>query len=530
MNISNEPESVGTGAIVLIFILGFVIRLFACQQTLVINPDGVFYIHQARAIYFGEWHSLTSCHLSFLSSYPFFVAGAYVIFQHWVIAAQFASLCFGSMTLIPLYLLCRRFFDRDVSPLVLLLFASLPVFVAGSAEVVRGPVCWFFLVLGLLFFVKSDETREDLALILSCLFFIMASWARIESALFIIVSLVYLLAVSQKGRIRKLTFFALPLIVVLSVVLFATAFLDKSIIYCLRLHDIVDKLSGPIVAYETLRGGLEDMIKQPVGDITPHFLHKARHLIWLVGLGTLLKYMIRAYFYIFFILFILGIGGMWRRLREDRRIFYLSLTTLATFIVFYLHVLQTWMMFDRFWVIFMLPSFTIIGFGLQKVARMMNTGFHLKKTTAFPVLCLLILALSLPKDFKPREADKMVYREIGEMISQREGNVREIKILKSLRTPDWTPFYANLNYMGAPCPRIDFGMEPTLFDEVVFKDYEVFIGYMKNNSIPYFLWEETAWPTQGFDFLKQKNPDDLKELGSWHHPDVGKIILYSVRS
>ena len=81
MNTPNEPGRVLSVAIVLIVILGFVIRLVACQQMSVINPDGIYYIHQARVIYFGEWHSLTSCHLTFLSNYPFLVAGAYTLFH-----------------------------------------------------------------------------------------------------------------------------------------------------------------------------------------------------------------------------------------------------------------------------------------------------------------------------------------------------------------------------------------------------------------------------------------------------------------
>ncbi len=132
----NNPGRVGAGVIVLIFILGLVIRLFACQHTFIVNPDGVYYIHQARAIYYGEWSSLTSCGLRFLSNYPFFIAGAYAIFHHWVVAAQFVSLFFGSITLIPLYFLCRRFFDRDISALTTLVFALLPVFVARSTDVV----------------------------------------------------------------------------------------------------------------------------------------------------------------------------------------------------------------------------------------------------------------------------------------------------------------------------------------------------------------------------------------------------------
>jgi len=524
----NDPGRVGTGGIVLIFILGLVIRLFACQHIFVVNPDGVYYIHQARAIYYGEWNSLTSCHLSFLSNYPFFIAGAYAIFHHWVVAAKFVSVFFGSITLIPLYFLCRRFFDRDISTLTTLVFALLPVFVARSADVVRGPICWFFLAVGLYFFIKSDEKDYRIPLLLSCLSFLIASWARIESVLFVLVSPIYLLAVPQEKRIKKLVFFTLPLIGALVLVFFGVIFLNKPLEHTLRLDELVDKLSAPIIAYGTLRSDLAELMIQPLAGVMPHFLHKARHLVWLVALGTVVKYMIRAYFYLFFIIFVLGLGGVWHRLKEDRRILYLSLIALSAFILLFLHVVQKWMMFDRFCAIFMIPAFMVVGFGLQKTVLLINTRFQVKNSIVLLILCLLILSCSLPKNLKSKEADKIVYKEIGEVIAQREGNSKEIKIVKSLRTPDWTPFYANLNYEGAPCPKTDFGIESTRFDEIVFRDYEGFLGYLKKNGITYFLWEERAWPKGGFDFLSRKDPADFKEIGAWSHPDTGRMVLFKV--
>jgi hypothetical protein len=186
------------------------------------------------------------------------------------------------------------------------------------------------------------------------------------------------------------------------------------------------------------------------------------------------------------------------------------------------------MMFDRFWVIFVLPAFMAIGFGLQKTLVFMNTQCRLNRPIALSLLCLLILACSLPKDFKSRETDKMVYKEIGEMIANREGNDREITIVKSLRTPNWTPFYANLNVKGAVCPQAHFGILETRFDEMVFRDYETLMGYLRSKHATYFLWEEGIWPRHTFDLLERRRPEDLAEVGTWHHPDVGKIILFRI--
>ncbi len=332
----------------------------------------------------------------------------------------------------------------------------------------------------------------------------------------------------QEKRIEKLVFFTLPLIVALVLIFFAVLFLNKPLGTTLRLYEIVSKLSAPIIAYENLRSGLAEFMIQPLEGVMPHFLHKARHLVWLVALGTVVKYMISAYFYLFFIIFVLGLGGIWHKLKEDRRILYLSLIAISAFMLLYLHVIQTWMMFNRFWTIFMLACFLAIGFGLEKSALFITSKFHLKKSTALALLCFLILAVALPKNLKPKEADKIVFKEIGELIAHREGNEKVAKIVKSLRTPNWTAFYANLDYEGAPCPKTDFGIEHTRFDDIVFRNYEGFIGYLKKNGVRYFLWEERAWPKRGFDFLNRKGLKDFKKIGAWSHPDTGRIVLFEV--
>ena len=524
----NDPGWVGARGIALVFILGLVIRWFACQYTFIVNPDGVYYIHQARAIYYGEWDSLTSCSIGFLSNYPFFIAGAYTIFHNWIVAAKSVSLFFGSITLIPLYFLFRRFFDKDISILGVLFFAVIPVFVGISANVVRGPICWFFLTLGLYFFIKSGDKNYRLALLLSCLSFLMASWARIEAILFILVTCAYLLAVPQEKRIKKLTIFTMPFAFILAFVLSGALFFDTSLVDTIRLGEVGNKFAAPFIKYEILRSNLSELMAQPLTEGIPHFLHKARHLIWLIALGTLVKYMISAYFYLPFILFILGLRGIWKGVKEDRRVLYLSLTAFSVFMLLYLHVIQTWMMFDRFWTIFMLACFLAIGFGLEKSALLIRSKLHLKQSIVLAILCFLILAVALPKNLKSREKDKIVFKEIGEFILAREGNKKETKVVKSLRTPNWTTFYANLEYEGAPCPMTDFGLEATAFEETVFKNYGDFVRHLRQNGIGYFLWEERAWPKGGFDFLAAKNRQDFKELGTWSHPDTGKLILFQI--
>ena len=514
----------------LIFLLGFFIRAFACEYTYVINPDGVYYIHQARAIYYGLWGDLTNCHISFLSNYPFLIAGSYALIRDWVDAAKAVSLIFGSITLVPLYLLLRRFLTSDISRLSTLAFALIPVFVGRSADVVRDPVSWFFITLGLYSFVKSNDNQYRFLLFISCLSFLMATWARIECILFVFVSCFYLAIMPGENRLQKLAFFSMPFALILLFIAIMAFSHELPLAEIVRLNEVGEKIWAPFETYNDLRQRLSQLMTQPFEqtDVVPHFLHKARHLVWLIALGTLFKYMLTAYFYPFFLLFMMGFGKFWQCMKKDRNVRYLFFIAASLFALLYLHVIHRWMMFDRFWGTFIIPSFVALGYGLEKAAVLLKTRFKINHSNALAILCFLMLVCSLPKCLKPKEADKLVFREIGTFIANVEkhrGKRGKTKIAKSLETPNWVSFYANLDIKGAPCPSLSLD-----FELLITQGYEAFVRYLETEEILYFLWEEKHWPKHGFDFSKEMQREDFEELGRWHHPDTGSLILFKLRN
>jgi len=258
----------------LIFLLGFGIRLFSVLYTNIVNPDGVLYIHQARAVYYGLFDSVYNCGLGSLSNYSLFIVGLYMIFGNWVVAAKSLSLIFGSITLIPLYFLVKRFFDDKITLLVILMFGLMPDFVARSADVVREPVYWFFCVLGLYFFVSQLSEKKDLYLILASLSFLMAAWARIEAVLFMLISSLYILFGQKEQRIKTLSLFILPLVLLALCFAVGQMFFNVSAGDLYRTRQLATKLSVPVVEYENLRRDLAELMGQTLnGNLSP-FLHK----------------------------------------------------------------------------------------------------------------------------------------------------------------------------------------------------------------------------------------------------------------
>lgn len=507
---------------ILIIGLGFVIRLFCFQYTAVINPDGAIYIHQARAIYYGLYDSLTTCGMYYVSSYPIFIAGAFAVLADWVIAAKSVSLIFGTMTLVPLYFLLKRFFDESIGLLVLLIFALIPVLIDRSVDVVKGPVFWFFSVYGLYLFVRQIDNKNNLYLLLSSVSFLMATWARVEGILFVVVSCVYIAVVRQDRKFEKLLIFTMPVFAIMFFVI-SGLIINVSSLHIFRHQEIIGFLSSPFAGYEYLRVGLESLKDYAQGPVKPYYIDWVRHLVWFIALGILLTSVVWAFFYPFFFVFIIGLLGIWERFKKDRPTLYFAFLGIGALIILYMFILRSQMMSTRFLVLFLLPSSIFIGFGIEKITLFIRSRFHLRESLVLSILCLLILACALPENLKPREVDKFPFKEIGELIAEREGNDKEILVATSQYSIRSISFYANLDYKGAPCPHKNYDL-----DNILGKNYEGFVRNLRERGISYFLWEEKHWPKQSASYITTQNPNDFVRVGTWSHPDTGKLILFKV--
>lgn len=506
--------------VVLILLLGFLIRLYACLNTSIINPDGTLYIHKARALYYGQTEQLKSCGPYYSSVYPILIAWAYGLLHDWVAAARSVSLFFGSLTLIPIYLLARRFSTALVSAMCVLTFALIPTLVDASANAVKDPIAWFFVGFGLYFFVLQLENDGRIYLFLSSGSYLIASLARVDSILCLFLSCLYILFGRQERKTQKLICFLAPIVMAGLVGISVTKALGIDVIDAFRLREPIGKFAALVSAYDILRQTLASLAEQPNAGALPFFLEKTRQLVLFIGLGTLLKYLLDSYSYPFFFLFLLGLGRLREKVKSDRRIRYLTVLSLFSLVLLYFHLLETWITETRFFVIFMLSTAVFLSLGIEKALRFLHGRLNMSTQSALSILCLLILGLGLAKNLRPREEDKSVFRQIGEFIAQREGNEKVIPVFASQRTVAWVSFYSNLHYRGAPCP-----LGESDFETTVGRSPEEFIRNLKRMGIRYFLWEEKPWRNRPFDFFEKRNPHEFEEIGRWSHVDTGRLIL-----
>jgi len=106
----------------------------------VITPDGVLYIQIAKLIKSGNWMGVYD--KGFYSLYPFTIIAFQKIFSNWETAGRMTSALFGSLTVVPLFLLFRKMFDLKIAVVASIFFVLSPRIAEYSSDVLREPLYW----------------------------------------------------------------------------------------------------------------------------------------------------------------------------------------------------------------------------------------------------------------------------------------------------------------------------------------------------------------------------------------------------
>jgi len=501
---------------------GVAVRVVAAIYTCVINPDGILYIQQAKAIDQGDWMLLRSC-VPFVSSYPFLIAAAHGVFPSWVASARTVSVFFGSLTLIPLYFLVRRFTDQRTACVCVLLYAFMPVLVGGSADLIRDPICWFFLVSGLYFFVRQLEDtttslRRFFYLVPSYVLFLMAGWARPEAFIVLIFSCCYTFLYPLFSKQKSYL-----LVSVSSLLLFGLFLASGAMIFDPSFGTYSagasSKLSASIDAYRNLTQQLGAFAEGLDQGMLRSFLFKTRKLIWLTDLGVLVGSSVAAIFYPFAPFFIFGFFGLTARLRNDPRVVYLLILVILGYLLLFAHVLQFWYMEHRFLHIIILSGSILAAFGIEHTLGFIQKRLRWQSALAVVLICLYILAFGLGKNIRKRDEDKVVFRQIAKYISSLEkpGHVFIPVLTSNASSLKLVTMYLNLDLPTGFCP---LQIAPDI------REIDSLLKYVKDNQVRYFLWDEKNWQKTQVNLSNEDFRQNFNYLERWHHPEYGELMLF----
>jgi 4-amino-4-deoxy-L-arabinose transferase-like glycosyltransferase len=485
-------------------------------------------------LYHRNWSSLKTCGLTFLSPYPVLIAGGYCLIHDWIFSARLVSLFFGTAMLGPIYLMLKEWVREDSAILGLLVFAVTPVLVSNSAELVRDPISWFFLCAGTVAVIRQAKAHSPWLLLVASLCFLAAIWARIEAVLFPAITLGYLLCCRNNRRAINILIFLSPLLVIVVFSFAGMMISGLSFNDLHRGHEVAEKLIEPIRQYQQLAESLKNLVWSSPNPYMAFFLPEARNLIWLIALGTMLNRFLESFFYPFVVFYIIGLSGIHRKIRSDSRLLYLAILTASGLALLYMHTLQTWLLYYRFFGIVMIPCAIFCAFGMEKLLDILPRRVNVQPATVFWVILVLIIGVSLPKNLKSPDPDKTVFIQIGEAVFQHRpasssligGESSGVRIASSRHTQMWISFYASLHLPGTPpCP-----LDPVNCWESFPDDPDQFYGRLRQNKQNFVLWEEKNWPFHSFTL---SDPADIKtytELGRWYHRDTGNMILYAVNN
>lgn len=515
------------GALLWIVLAALALRIWSAWQSGIVNQDAAVYIHQARALQYGEWHQLGAGSMGYLSPYPALIAVFNLVAGDWIVAARLVSITFSVLTLIVLYPLVRKFFDRDISLLLVLIYSFNPLFVSSGVDVVKDPASWFFVVAGMLAFVNGLGGVRPVWLSASGLLFLLAASMRVETLVFFVGSGLYLLIAGGAGRWRKALFFLAPLLAAVLLGLAALALTQKSAVLWARLGEVVPRLEMSLGGYQSLREGLRALAADPPAGMPSEYFDQVRSITWLVGLGAILRNAVEAYYAPFFLVFVLGLIRSRGGFRADAPARYFLVLLVLLGLLFYVFIFSFWVLEQRWLGTAILASFFFTGQGLIAIRDLSVSKLSLSASATAAAVAALIVMVALPKTVLPREQDKKVFLEISAAITSSRTSSGEIKILAPAHTIRWLSLYANEEVEGAPYP------DEYVYDRrtrgLIAEDYEAFVDNLRSRKVSYVLWAEKHWPRDTFDLLSSAKVADLVKIGEWQHRDTGKMVLFKVQ-
>jgi len=510
----------------LVLCIGLFTRLIALHNLSIINPDGIIYIYQAKAIASGQWDLLNQCQLPYVSLYPFLIAFFHLFAPNWATSAQLVSLCCGMGMLAVLYPLLRQFFDPVVSRLTTLLFALTPLLVRYSADVMRDATFWFFFLASMLAFVMHSKQlhaprRSFFWLLTSSVLILLAAWSRIEGLVLLPAGCLCIVLAQGERKLSRLLTALLPFLLLALAGGSVLLLYGVDVFSLIRLDEVADKFFQPMVSYQELRQALKTLFSGYGFSLLGNFLETSYHVVWLIALGSILSNAMESYFSPYVPFYLLGGVVFCTQSRRRSDFIYVLLIIGASFVLLCAHVVQTWVMTYRFIALLLLPSCLFAGLGIQKTIDWLAARPQLNSRRAVLIVAAFIVLASLPKNMRTIEDDKAVYPQIGQAAAQLVHNQLPVGIAgRRSIAHNWIVFYANADSTTPLC----------YHDSIVTPGSVAALEQlMRARKMQFFLWEEFAWKKASFGHSSMEFQDRFEETGRWRHEDTGTLILFRLK-
>ncbi len=235
----------------IIFLVGVIIRLYHTPYNIPIILDGAgYFLHAVDITILGH---LTNYNLTH-SGWPEFLSLFFMIFHFdnfidYMNLQRILSVIISGLTVIPIYFICRKYFDNYYSLIGATIFAFEPRIIINSTLGITESLYIFAITLGILFFLNSNKK----IIFLSFGFFAWATIIRAEGQFwFIIFTILYFL------RFRKSRKDCIMFVIALTIFLLVLSPFVIHRVQCCETDAIFGRVLGELSMYENKVEVIED--------------------------------------------------------------------------------------------------------------------------------------------------------------------------------------------------------------------------------------------------------------------------------
>lgn len=466
-----------------LFLVGILLRLYAFFFTFVISRDSPLYLYQAMVISNKELELLNLCGFSSrikeINFFSISIIPFYYIFKDWEIAGKFLSFLSSSLSIILLYMILKSFFKNMTLYLTLFIYVINPILVEESAEILRESYFTFLVLFGVFIFTKAHDSSSKKQIFLfaiSNLFWLLATWIRIEGIILIFLSGFYLLIraifsnFSRKNVIELLSFLLLPS----SLFLFGLMYFSK--FYGFFITELKSVLISINPFNQPFKSVLESFKYLDLPSPSRYFWDMVAQNLWLIAFGTTFFYkFLPAINPLNLIFLVLGLKNLKSNLRKTPVILYFLILSIGYFLVLWFFTFTKWYMEKRYLLPFLYLLSPLIGIGIDQIKEFLGKKLNLNYKFITSLLILYILILPAFNLFKPQRNNLANIKEISLNIANMVSEEDLIKCAKEacknlVFTREGRILFYISNYKRLPlCPkvedRIDYIRLKEIFDD-----------------------------------------------------------------
>jgi len=490
LNIKNNYINIKI-SLIIIFLVGLILRFYYFPYDIPLFADGLDNFTYASAINFygnlpNEWAPANNGWPIFLSFW-FSIINLENSFEYMQMQ-RVVSILLSSLTIIPIYLLCRKFFERKISLIGAALFSFEPRIILNSTLGITEPLFILLGVSSLLIFLKYGKKEIILA-------FILASFTTIvrSEGIFLVITLSILFFIKYKVSKEILK-----------------TYLPALIIFLLILT--------PILIYKTEVSGNDGIFQRVVGGTNQiiSISNQEENNKIFAGIELFIKYLgwIMIPSFILFVPF--GIIQLFRKRVKETNFIIIFLVS-SSIPILYAYIVQAQ---DTRYLYFLYPIFCLISLFTVKS---FISKFSKKNTIVLFLIVGILMSSILFYEYKKIDFEKeRELNEIAKIISSKINGVNfhptETKYIKNVEIPKEWPFLFHEMYKIK-------SIQTQNYDnlEEYISDSENELSHLiidENSELPIFL-VDVFLNEEEYEYLEKEF--DSKEDGFKQHMKLFKI-------